>query len=148
MARQLEESGIGHALLDRIFPAPPHDPHKTNLTRRNLAAVWTNLRAAGAPCLILTMVAASLEYELPHIKEAVPKASVTVVRLQASEEVLLERVRRREIGSGLEYQARRTVEQARLMAGQSDEGSITVDASHRSVADTAREILRRTAWPR
>ena len=32
--------------LDRIFPAPPADPHKTQLARRNLAAVWANLRGA------------------------------------------------------------------------------------------------------
>jgi hypothetical protein len=151
MSRQLEATGLGHALvdmdeLDRIFPAPPDDPHKTHLTRRNLAAVWANLRDAGAARLILTMVAASPDYELPHIREAVPNASITVVRLYASEEVLLERVRRREVGSGLEYQARRTVEQAHLMVRQSTESLLTVDTSERSVADLAREILWRTGW--
>jgi hypothetical protein len=151
MSRQLEATGLGHALvdmdeLDRIFPAPPADPHKTQLTRRNLAAVWANLRDAGAQRLILTMVAAFPDYELPHIREAVPNAAITVVRLYASEEVLLERVRRREVGSGLEYQARRSVEQAHLMAHQSTESVLTVNTSERSVADVAGDILRRTGW--
>ena len=151
VSRQLEAADIGHALLDldeldRIFPAPQDDPHKTHLTRRNLAAVWANLRAAGAASLILTMVATSPDDELPHIREAVPGASITVVRLYATHEVLLERVRKREVGSGREYQVHRTVEQARFMSGQSTDGLIAVDTSDRSVARTAREILQRTGW--
>jgi hypothetical protein len=62
------EASIARALadtdeLDRIFPAPPDEPHKTRLTERNLASVWENLRAAGAPRLILTMVAVSQRRE-------------------------------------------------------------------------------------
>jgi molybdopterin-guanine dinucleotide biosynthesis protein len=54
MSNQLKAAGVAHAVvdtdeLDRIFPPPADDPHKTLLTRRNLAAVWANLRAAGAP---------------------------------------------------------------------------------------------------
>ena len=82
---------------ERIVPAPPDDPHKTALTQRNLAAVWKNLRAAGAPRLILSMVAVSLNYELPHLRRAVPGAGIKVVRLRASEEALLERIRSREV---------------------------------------------------
>ena len=151
MSRQLEAAGIGHALLDldeldRIYPAPQGDPHKTHLTGRNLAAVWANLRDAGAPRLILTMVATSPDYELPHIQQAVPEASITVVRLYASEEALLERVRRREIGSGREHQLRRTVEQAHLMAEKPTDGTLVVDTSRRPVPDVAQEILQRAGW--
>lgn len=152
MSRQLEAAGVGHALLDmdeldRIYPAPQDDPHKTDLTKQNLAAVWANLRDAGAPRLILTMVAVSPYYELPHIREAVPEASITMVRLHASEEIVLERLRRREIGSGREDQLQRTIEQMHLMAGESPEGSLVVDTSGRSVSDVAREILQRAGWP-
>ena len=99
---QLEAVGIAHALvdtdeLDRIFPVPPDDPHKTALTERNLASVWENLRDAGAPRLILTMVATSLGHELPWIRTAVPGAEITVVRLRTSESTLLERVSRRSV---------------------------------------------------
>jgi hypothetical protein len=62
--------------------------------------VWENLSAASAPRLLLVMVAASLEHELPLVRAAVPGAQITVVRLRASEDMLLERVRRREVGSG------------------------------------------------
>ena len=151
VARQLEEAGVGHALvdmdeLDRIFPDPPGDSQKTHLTRQNLAAVWANLRDAGASRLILTMVATYPDHELPHIREAVQGSFITLVRLHATEEVLLERVRRREVGSGLEHHIGRTVEQTRLMARQSTEGLLTVDTSRQPVAEIAREILVRTGW--
>ncbi|MDQ4128948.1 MAG: hypothetical protein M3151_13545 [Actinomycetota bacterium] len=151
LCRQLEAAGIGHAMidadeLDRIYPAPHGDPYKTQLTRRNLTAVWANLRAAGAPRLILTMVAASPNYELPHLHEAVPGASITVVRLRASERDLLERVRRREVGTGYGYQVPRTIEQARLMGREPVEESLIVETSGRSVVEVAREILDRAGW--
>jgi hypothetical protein len=149
---QLQAAGIAHALvdadeLDRIFPAPPGDPHKTALTQRNLAAVWENLSTAGAPRLILTMVAASLERELAWVRVAVPGAQITVVRLRASESTLLERVRRRQVGSGEAYHARRSVEQARAMACEADgERIIVVQTTGRQVVDIAGEVLARGGW--
>jgi hypothetical protein len=112
VCRRLEDAGVAHAMidaneLDRVFPTPAHDPDKADLTRRNLAAVWTNLRAAGAPRLILTTVAAPIEDELPKVREAIPSATLMNVRLHASERDLLKRVRRREVGSGYDYQAPR-----------------------------------------
>jgi len=153
---RLEAAGIGHAMvdldeLDRIYPAPPDDPYKTGLTSRNLAAVWANLRDAGASRLILTTVAVSLDDELPHVRAAVPDAEITVVRLLASEEILAERVRRREIGSGGECQVLRSAEQARSMrseyAGSSPaRDMLVVETSGLSVAGVAREVLRRAGW--
>lgn len=149
---QLEAAGIAHALVDtdelgRIFPAPPGDPHKTALTQRNLAAVWENLRAAGAPRLILTLVAASLKRELLWVRAAVPGAQITVVRLRTSESTLLERARRREVGSGEVYHARRSVEQARAMASEADgEGTIVVETTGRQVVDIAGEVLAMGGW--
>jgi predicted kinase len=149
---QLEAAGIAHALvdadeLDRLFPAPPGDPHKMELTQRNLAAVWENLSGAGAPRLILTMVAQSLERELPWVHAAVPGAQITMVRLRTSESTLLERVRRREVGSGEAYHARRSVEQARSMAREAEgEKVIVVETTGRQVVDIAREVLARCGW--
>jgi DNA polymerase III delta prime subunit len=157
-SRLLESARIGHAMidldeLDRIYPVPPHDPQKTALTRDNLAAVWANFRAAGASRLILTMVATSLDYELPHVRAAVPDAGITVVRLLASEAVLMERVRRREIGSGEERSVRGSVEQARSMRLErvgdgSGKDTLLVETSGLSVADVAREVLLRAGWLR
>lgn len=152
VCRRLEAAGVGYAMidtdeLDRIFPAPADDPDKADLARRNLAAVWANLRDAGASRLILTMVATSLEGELPNVRRAIPGVSITVIRLHASEHDLLERVRAREVGSGYDYQVPRTIEQARLMQREPAEDNLVVDTSGRSVIDVAREILQRAGWP-
>jgi hypothetical protein len=109
--------------------------------------VWTNLRVAGAPRLILTMVAVSLDDELAHIREVIPGAEITIVRLRASEEDLLERVRGREVGSGYDYQAPRTVEQARRMGREDGRGHIILDTGEKSVPEIAREALDRAGWP-
>lgn len=159
VCRRLEAAGVGHAMidadeLDRVFPPPPDDPDKADLTRRNLAAVWTNLHDAGAPRLVLTMVAASIDDELPRIREAIPEAAISVVRLLATEHDLLDRVRLREVGSGYDYQAPRTIEQARLMrqepAAVEEVGEPplqVIETSGRTVGEVAREILERTGWP-
>ena len=89
---------------------------------------------------------ASLDYELPWIQAAVPGAVITVVRLRATEESLLRRVQLREVGSGLEYQTRRSIKQSRLMAREPENGKLLVDTSERSVTDVAREILKRSGW--
>ncbi|CAA9452786.1 MAG: hypothetical protein AVDCRST_MAG02-1015 [uncultured Rubrobacteraceae bacterium] len=148
VCRQLEAAGVPHAMvdtdeLDRVYPAPVDDPHRADLSRRNLAAVWENLRKAGAPRLILTMVAVSLEDELAHVHEAVPGARVVAIRLRASEDALLGRVRGREVGSGYGYQAPRTIEQSRRMARGPAAGPLVVDTSGRSVIEVAREVLDR-----
>lgn len=153
VCRRLEDAGVAHAMidadeLDRVFPAPADDPDKADLTRRNLAAVWANLHSAGAPRLILTMVAPSIEDELPRVREAIPGAALTVVRLRASERDLLERVRKREAGSGYDYQAPRTIRQARLMQREPAVDRLLVDTSGLTVGEVAREILDRSGWPR
>ena len=66
--------------LDRIYPPPADDPHKRRLTSKNLAAVWENLHAAGAPRLVLTMVAIHLEEELPFVLLTPP---VSILRLSS-----------------------------------------------------------------
>ena len=132
--------------LDRIYPAPPEDPHKTGLTKRNLAAVWSNFRDMGVRRLVLTMVAVSLNEELAHVREAIPESRVIVVRLRASEEDLLARVGDREVGSGYDYQAPRAVEQSRRMANEIAGDEIVVDTSGRSVVEVAREALERAGW--
>ena len=132
--------------LDRVFPAPVGDPHKSDLTERNLAAVWSNLRAAGAGRLILTMVATSLDDELARVHAAIPGARVTPVRLCASEKDLLARVRGREVGSGYDRQAPRTLEQARIVRERSVGDGFVVDTSGLSVVEVAREVLDRAGW--
>lgn len=79
--------------LDRAFPPGADGPHKADLTRRTLTAVWANLRGAGDLRLILTMVASSIKDELPRISEAIPGATLILVGLHISGHDPLQRVR-------------------------------------------------------
>ena len=132
--------------LDRAFHAPADHPHKADLTRRNLAALWANLRDAGALRLILTMVASSIEDELPRIREAIPGAALILVRLHISGYSLLQRVRRREVGSPYDYQVPRTIEYVDLMGREPAEDRLVVDTWGRTVGEIAQEILDRLGW--
>ena len=131
--------------LDRAFPAAD-GPHKADLTRRNLAAVWANLRDAGALRLILTMVASSIEDELPRIREVIPGAALILVPLHISGYGLLQRVRRREVGSPYDYQVPRTIEYVDLMGREPAEDRLVVDTWGRTVGEIAQEILDRLGW--
>ncbi len=151
ISHQLEADGVAHALidtdeLDRIHPSPPRDPDRRNLTSRNLAAVWANLRDAGAPRLLLVGVMADLEHELSFVRHAVPGVDLTVVRLLASQEELLDRIRRREIGSRAAAQAGRSMEQARSMDRGGDGATFEIDTSGMSVKEIATQILRESKW--
>ncbi len=123
--------------LDRAFPAPADGPHKAGLTRRNLAAAWTDLRDAGALRLILTMVASSIEDELPRIRKAIPGAALILVRLHISGHDLLQRVRRQEVGSPYDYRVSRTIEYAYLMGWEPAEDRLVVDTWGRTVGEIA-----------
>ncbi len=108
--------------------------------------MWANLRAAGAPRLVLTMVAVSLDEELAHVRAAIPEPRVVAVRLRASEGDLLGRVRGREAGWGYGRQAPRTIEQARRMVLVPPRDRLLVETSGRSVVEVAREVLLRARW--
>jgi cytidylate kinase len=152
VSRRLEASGTGHALidtdeLDRLFPPPSDDPRKTKLAARNLAAAWANFRASGADRRVILGVMLCLDWELPYIETSVPDADVTVIRLRATEEELLERVWRREVSSGGEAQIRRAFYQLREMDQEPANDALIVETSERSVAEVASEIIRRGGWP-
>jgi len=58
VSRLLERNGAAHAMVDvdalgQSFPRPANDRFHHRLALRNLAAVWSNCRKAGARRLIL-----------------------------------------------------------------------------------------------
>lgn len=125
-------------------PAPGDDRFRTDLTFRNLAALWRNFRAAGAERLVLSRVVESRE-ELARYRKAVPGAEITVVRLRASVATLRQRVARREIGLGRTWHTRRAAELARAMDRARLE-HVLVETDGRTVNAIAREVLDRTGW--
>ena len=107
--------------------------------------MWANLRDAGALRLILTMVASSIEDELPRVSEAIPVAALILVGLHISGHDLLQRVRRREVGFSYDYQVSRTIEYAYLMGQGPAKDRLVVDTP--GAGRWARQLRRSsTAW--
>ncbi len=142
----LDEAGIAHALVDMdalrgCSPAPVDDPFHIQLGLRNLAAVWTNYRDAGARRLILADVVES-RAEVAGYRAAVPGARVVVVRLRAPVPVLVRRLEGRETGASLDWHCRRAAELAEQMEASAVE-DILVDTEGVSIGAIAAEILSR-----
>jgi DNA polymerase III delta prime subunit len=150
VSAMLAARDVAHALidtdnLDHIHPPPTDDPTKGRLTAANLAALWANLRAAGAPRLILTGVVEDLEAELRLLGPAVPHGQWTVVLLRASYEERARRLAGREAGSGLEYHLART----RIVAERLERrtrGRLVVDTDGLNVEQVAGAVLEAAGW--
>jgi predicted kinase len=111
VSARLTAAGLRHAAietdeLDRIFPLPSASelqelrPGMTDVSEINLASIWGNYRALGYDRLILSGVMVFLDETRKWISRAIPNAEFTIVRLLASNETLLSRLEKREIGPG------------------------------------------------
>jgi hypothetical protein len=145
----LAERGLSHATGDmdnfsEFFPHPPGDPFGIAISLQNLAAVWRNYRAAGAERLILAGVMLGAD-DINGVCGAVPGADITLCRLRADVTILKDRVRRRELGAGLEWH----VERAAVLAQHFESLSLphfVVDTQNRTVRAIAQGILVHLDW--
>ncbi len=86
-----------------------------------------------------------LGFDKGWIAQAIPGASITVVRLLASEEALRERLSRRESPATLEDQIARTLRQARTMAANPAD-ALTLGTERQTVEQLALAVLSQTGW--
>ncbi|QCI67202.1 AAA family ATPase [Phreatobacter stygius] len=138
--------------LDRVFPKPSREeletlsPGTTDVSGVNLAALWSTYRALGHTRLILSGVMMHLEFDRRWITAAIPDAEITVLRLTAGDATLVERLDRREVGSGKDEQIQRTLRQARRMAAEAPGAQLIVETDGRSAREIATEVLDAVAW--
>ncbi len=125
--------------LDRILPVPRDLPC---IAEQNLRAVWKTFAAERARRLILTGVWLDRPSELAWSRRAVPRARCTVVRLVASEATLLGRVARREMGSGAEAQAERSLLQLATMERDHQPWAHVVSTDDQDVTEVAHQLIR------
>lgn len=140
----LEQAGIAHACVDLDtlrwhYPPLPGDRFSVRLAMKNLAAIWVNYQDYGASRLIVADVIETCD-ELDRYRTGIPGAEIFVVRLRASLETLAQRVRRREIGSGLEWHLARAPVLAAIMDRNQVEDQL-VETEGKSVMQIAEEIL-------
>lgn len=147
----LREQSIGHALVDtdelvRILPPPRSGPRLTRLAALNLSAVWANYRAAGARRLILVGVIESLDVGLAWIRESVPGAHFSVVRLRATGDALQERLCQRQATAGLTRHLRESIAVATRMDREAGGACIVIDTTGRAIGDIANDIVEQSGW--
>ncbi len=157
MSAQLAAQHVAHAVvetdeLDRVYPRPSSEelarlqPGITDVSSINLAAIWSTYRSLGHSRLIMSGVMMHLNFDKRWILAAIPDARITVVRMLATEPTLLARLARREIGSGADEQAQRSLRQARRIASEDTEGVIVLPTDGKEPAELAEIILREAGW--
>ncbi len=142
MTEVLEERGVPFGFFDpdaiHFRPVPDDDPFGYRVWSAALATTWPLM---GVDRLLVPLVIEDRE----EAERLIPDAELTIVRLTAQPETLEERIRRREIGAGLDWHLRR----ARELDAHWRENPVEdflIDTEGRAVRDLAAEVLTRSGW--
>lgn len=157
MSAQLQAANVAHAViesdeLDRVYPKPSREeldrllPGTIDFSSVNLAALWSTYRALGHTRLIMSGVMLHPAFDRRWILAAIPDAAMTTIRLIASEATLLARLAQREIGSGANEQAQRSLMQARRIEGEGSCDMLRIDTDGATPVALASDILRKVGW--
>lgn len=149
ISAQLRRAGITHAALDsdeldRVWPLSADD--REQLCRANLATFWANAAARGVHRLVLVGVFLDRDANRGWLEDALAHASITWLVLEASDAVLEQRVRRREVGSEAEAQLPRSLAVARQFRARHPADGHVLVTDRRSVADLAARAIRLAGW--
>lgn len=145
----LDGRGMTHALIDLDWlrwasPRSAGDPFNCAMGYRNLAAVWANYRAGGAERLVLVDVVET-GAELIDYRQAIPDATIKVVRLTAPLPTILRRLEGRESGDNLAWHQRRAPELIGIM-DRNGIGDLRIETEGRASTTIALDILSQAAW--
>ncbi|MGW5645993.1 AAA family ATPase [Saccharopolyspora sp. NPDC003752] len=150
----LRAAAVSHAVIEgdfmgQVHPAPEGDPHRSEITERNLTAVWENFTRCGYRRLIYTNTASVLPETTGMFERAMgADVRITRVLLTASDATARERLVSRELGSELEQELKGSARKARLLDQRAPEGTARVVTDGRPVVDIAREVVAATGWTR
>lgn len=124
-----------------LQPAHADDRFSSRLGLRNLSAIWPNLLAAGACCVVLADVVEDMVQRLAY-EEQMPGSVVTIVRLNVPLDLIHQRLADRESGDDLEWHLHRAPELQRIMETAAI-GDLVIDVGPRNPAEVAAEIANR-----
>ncbi|PBD02475.1 hypothetical protein BX281_10780 [Streptomyces sp. Ag82_O1-15] len=148
----LRAAAVPHAVIEgdfmgQVHPAPEGDPHRSEITERNLTAVWENFARLGYRRLIYTNTASVLPEATGMFERAMgANVRMTRVLLTASDATARERLVGRELGSELEKELAGSVRKGRLLDQRATAGTVRVMTDLRPVIDIAREVVAATGW--
>lgn len=146
MSNQLAAAAVSHTFVDldaltHTYPRRDDDPYGQILALKNLQAIWDNAQSHNPEILIIARV---IETEAGALKiaDSVTASECTIIRLEAREETLLNRVRRREQGAGRAWHEARALELSQSLS-ETDFANLILSADDRSVVEIANEIIQR-----
>ncbi|MER6694152.1 hypothetical protein [Streptomyces minutiscleroticus] len=148
----LRSEAVAHAVIDGDFmgmvhPAPEGDPRRTEITERNLTAVWANFARLGYRRLIYTNTMSVLPETAGMFERAMgATVGITRVLLTASDATARQRLVGRELGSELEQELQGSARKARLLDQRAPAKTVRVVTDGRLVVDIAREVVAATGW--
>lgn len=152
VSARLRAAQVAHAVIDGDFmgavhPAPPGDEQRSDITARNLAAVWANYADLGYRRLVYTNTASVLDMAAPMFRRAMGD-DVRLVRvlLTATDETAAQRLTGRELGSELEHEMRSSRRKARLLDEHAPADVLRVPTDGRTVIAIAAEVVAATGW--
>jgi hypothetical protein len=144
----LSELDIAHAAVDCDTLCAVHPATSTwnaDVMFESLAALWRIQHAHGARRLVYAMVYED-PTDLERYREAIPGADITVVRVVASHDLRVERLKGRMApGASLDWHLRRTGELEDILERAAYE-DFTVANGDRPIRDVAVEVLQRIGW--
>jgi hypothetical protein len=154
---QLAASQVAHAVietdeLDRAFPRPTPEqleslrPGTSDVSALNLAAMWATYQALGHTRLVMSGVMLDLDSDCRWITSAIPGASITAVRLVGAQSTLMQRIDQREIGSGRDAQARRSLRQLKRISEEAPGTAMIVQTDDKTPAELAQIVLKAVRW--
>jgi hypothetical protein len=145
---QLDRAGVRSAYVDTdqlgiCYPAPEDDPGNDRIKARNLGAVWSNFRAAGVRCLVVSGGVDTLAVAGTYSRQ-VPGTSLTLCRLRVGHAELRKRFLHR---GWLPHLVDAAVEEADLLDKEGF-GDLCVDTDGLSVPKVAGLVRERAGgWP-
>ncbi len=150
MFHQLAQADVRHCLiegdnLDMAHPTPWERGQP--LAEINLGAMWRNYRMFGYQRLIYTNTAAVLEAVMKNLLRSMgDEPEPTAVLLTASDASALQRLRRREVGGGLDAHVERSKAAARRLDEAAPSWVRRINTDDRTVSDIAAEVIALSGW--
>lgn len=146
----LQRAHVEHAILEgdfmgQVHPAPAGDPHRSMITERNLAAVWSNFHALGYRRLIYTNTVSILVRDM--FRRAMGEdVKIIPVLLTATDVTVRHRLTQRETGSQLEHHLERSASAAAQLDHDAPADTTRVATDDQSVGDVAHAVAAVTCW--
>jgi hypothetical protein len=141
VAKDVRHAVVEGDTLDLAHPAP----WKHGLAERNLRAIWANYRVLGFRRLIYTNTVSVLDAQL--LREAMgDEPRVVAVMLRATDDVIQDRLGRREHGASLAVHVERSRSAAARLDLEAPSEVHRMDTDGMSPEDVAVALLKLTGW--